>query len=200
MLSDYRVNKDERKSRGREKGKRRGRKREKKKEGEKERKREREKEEKKKKGGEEKMNLRKGMKDRKRKREERRGGCSARDGETRVLIYLLLESVIIEGVKFVFPFVLRLINNIETAHAPSHPHPISQFRFSSCYKHRLPLSQPTHCTINHLVDDCFGAFLFVHYGRDFAHQERSRVVQGLIIDVVGQFLEIVFHGNDAFAG
>ena len=51
---------------------------------------------------------------------------------------------------------------------------------------------------DHLINNRFGAFSLINHCCGFAHQERPRVVHGLIIDVITQGLEVVLNRYSAF--
>ena len=51
---------------------------------------------------------------------------------------------------------------------------------------------------DHLIDNRFGALSLIDHCCGLAHQERPRIVHGLIIDVITQGLEVVLNRYSAF--
>lgn len=67
-------------------------------------------------------------------------------------------------------------------------------------KHLVALLQQSSGVRDELVNNSLGRLLFRHNGSDLAHQERPSVVQRLVVNVIGQVLEIVLDGDDTLGG
>jgi hypothetical protein len=57
-----------------------------------------------------------------------------------------------------------------------------------------------HGTVNHIVNNPFGRLLVVDNGSGFAHEERSGVIQSIVIDIVAQVLHVILDGNLSASG
>jgi len=66
--------------------------------------------------------------------------------------------------------------------------------------HLLSLCHPCNGIGNHLIHNLLGGLLLVHNRSRLAHQERPGIVHGLIIDIITQFLEVVFYGDGTLGG
>ena len=66
------------------------------------------------------------------------------------------------------------------------------------HNHFATSLQPLHGSVNHLIHDFLCRLPLVRDSGDFAHQEGSCVVHGVVIDVVAEGLEVVFDGDCAF--
>ena len=62
--------------------------------------------------------------------------------------------------------------------------------------HLVALLQQSSSISDELVHDSLGRLLLVDNSRHFAHEEWASVVEGFIINVIGQVLEVVLNGND----
>jgi hypothetical protein len=60
--------------------------------------------------------------------------------------------------------------------------------------------QPGDGVINELIDNGFGGLEVVDNSGSLAHQPWACIVQGLVINVVRKFLEVIFDWNDALLG
>lgn len=66
--------------------------------------------------------------------------------------------------------------------------------------HSLIPSDPLHGITNHLINDHLGALPVVHHRGSLAHQERSCVIHGIVINIVTHALKVEFDGNVALRG
>lgn len=76
-------------------------------------------------------------------------------------------------------------------------------RKGNSLKLRDKLAVPLHDSTgigDELVHDGLGGLLLVNDSGDLAHQERTGVVEGIIIDVIREVLHIVLDGDDTLGG
>lgn len=66
--------------------------------------------------------------------------------------------------------------------------------------HLVTLLQPGNCVRDEFIDNCLRGLLLVDHRGNLAHQERTGVVQGFIINVIAQVLEVMLDGDDALRG
>ena len=88
-----------------------------------------------------------------------------------------------------FPSCIHHIHRLQLTRPPA----------STTHNHTLPHPQPRHRIPNHLIHNSLGALPLLHHRRRLAHQKRPRIIHHLVINVIAQRLEIVFHGYDPLA-
>lgn len=62
--------------------------------------------------------------------------------------------------------------------------------------HLVTLLQESSSIRNELINNSLGGLLLVHNSSDLTHQEGTGIVQGVIINIIGQVLKVVLDGDD----
>lgn len=66
--------------------------------------------------------------------------------------------------------------------------------------HLVALLEQNSGIPDELINDSLGRLLLVDNGGNLAHQVGTGIVQSVVIDIIGQVLHIVLHGDDTLGG
>ena len=70
---------------------------------------------------------------------------------------------------------------------------------ATTYNHALSPINPRNGIADHLIHDCLCALPLVDHGSSLAHQERARVVHGIVVNVIAQGFKVVLNGDGTLA-
>lgn len=74
----------------------------------------------------------------------------------------------------------------------SYPPPL---KFALAHNVAITCLQPLHCLTHHLINYLLRRLLLIHNRSNLAHQEGSRIIQRIVIDVIPQPLHIILNGD-----
>ena len=71
-----------------------------------------------------------------------------------------------------------------------------------CFRYDVAVSlvEPSYSIANHFVNDSFCRLSLIHHRSNFAHQERTGVVHGIVIDVITHCFKIMLDRNFSLLG